>query len=163
MYTANVFPIKTTAQEITGYLQVFPVRIAERLYAFCGETLYYLQIAGKLQGFPEKYIGFLCDSYRENLQVPRNFLCCSFYGKNICGVFLFQSLLPACRVSEASWKPRLTWCKWKSLTEKYVELLVWICSILGYFWCYFLGLFFEVTLLTLFFEVIFWSYFLMQF
>ena len=39
IYTANVFPIKTTAQKITGFLQGFPVRITEKPYVFCGETL----------------------------------------------------------------------------------------------------------------------------
>ena len=38
-YSANVSHIKTTAQEITGYLQIFPVRITEKPYVFCVETL----------------------------------------------------------------------------------------------------------------------------
>ena len=38
-YTANVFPIKTTAHEITRYLQIFPVRITEKPNVFCKETL----------------------------------------------------------------------------------------------------------------------------
>ena len=38
-YTANLFPIKTAAQEITGYQQLLPVRITEKPYVFCRKTL----------------------------------------------------------------------------------------------------------------------------
>ena len=38
--TANVFLIRITAQEITGFLQQgSPVRITEKPNAFCGDTL----------------------------------------------------------------------------------------------------------------------------